>query len=307
MTPALLVSSPDELASLITNKIYERRHDAAVFVLSARPSEILCPFAHDFNDRFVASNPADVFLFLQNDGANHSEKVSSCLANLPSFYAIDLRAHGRELGWYVPHHVRDRKSWTGGWSEQYRVMGHWRLTVQFHLARTLGYEFLLQVDDDSEFPAPIKENLFREMKRDNLKIAGRATFPDADHVTVGLPELARYFLVTENFEPSPLLFSHCNPASMDGLVSAGKGSTRKGIGWDRTSFYGNFVVYSVKFMLEEKVQRFLKLVERSGGHFMYRWNEQATIGMVWQMFVREGEYRIFDFPYKHQGFTKKMT
>jgi len=217
-------------------------------------------------------------------------RVTSCLDHLPGFYAIDLRAHEQALGWSVPRHVRDRKRWTGEWSEQYRVMGHWRLTVQFHLARTLGYDFLLQVDDDSEFSVAIKDNLFQIMEKDELKIAGRAAFPDADHVSVGLPELARYFIVTENFQPSPLLFSHCKPASIDGLVTEGKDTTEKGSGWDRTSFYGNFVIHSVKFMHEDMVQRFLKLVERSGGHFMYRWNEQATVGMVWQMFVREGEY-----------------
>lgn len=302
-SPFSLVSSPDEFASLVTGKHYERRHDAAVFILSTRPAEVLCPFLKGFNDRFIASNPADVFLFLQSDAPGHSERVTSCLDLLPGFYAIDLRTHEQALGWSVPHHVRDRKRWTGGWPEQYRVMGHWRMTVQFHLARTLGYEFLLQVDDDSEFPSVIEDNLFKIMERDKLKIAGRAAFPDADHVTVGLPELARYFIVTENFQPSPLLYSHCNPASVEGLVSESKGST--GVGWDRTAFYGNFVIYSIKFVHEEMVQRFLKLVERYGGHFMYRWNEQATIGMVWQMFVREGEYRIFDFPYKHKDFTKK--
>ena len=47
------------------------------------------------------------------------------------------------------------------------------------------------------------------------------------------------------------------------------------------------------------VQRFIDLIAQSGGHFRFRWNEQASLAMVWQMFVREGEYRVFKFPYVH--------
>lgn len=296
-----LISKPDEFASLITKKRYERKQDAAVFILSSQSYEQLCPFLRGFNDRFVVTNPSDVFLFFMHDDPGQHNKLAACLDRLPGFYTINMRAHESALGWVAPHHVRDRKLWTGHWTEQYRIMGHWRLIFQFRLAQILGYDYLLQVDDDSKFPETVQDNLFRIMATENLKIAGRAAFPDAIHVTIGLPELARYFLVTENHQPSPLLFTHCNPRSLEGLLSD---VNRTGIGWDRTAFYGNFIIFSVRFMHEEMVKRFINLVERSGGHFMYRWNEQATLGMIWQMFVREKEFRIFNFPYQHQRFQR---
>jgi hypothetical protein len=72
-------------------------------------------------------------------------------------------------------------------------------------------------------------------------------------------------------------------------------------------------LFSLLFMLlllqheqqvgEEQLQRFVNLVLQTGAHFRFRWNEQATLGMVWHTFVREGEYKEFDFPYRHQDFT----
>lgn len=182
-------------------------------------------------------------------------------------------------------------------------MGHWRLTKQFKIAKALGYSYALQIDDDSEFPSPgVSENLFETMKRDGLKIAGRASFPEGHGVAVGLPELARYFIITEKtangFEPSPLLWTHCKPPSMEGLFSdlTGKENAK---GWDRWMFYGNFVIFDVEFMHQPMLVRFVDLVERSGGHFRFRWNEQATTAMIWHLFVKDGEWRVFDFPYRH--------
>ena len=297
---ARFVSSPEDFAPLVANaKPYSRKHDAAVVILTMGPWQARCETLRQFHDNFVRTNPADVFVFtVAGDGGATSSSLAECLGPLPGFYVVDMLGHAEALGWGTPDHLTDRKLWGGPWTEGYRQMGHWRLTKQFTLFRNLGYRYALQVDDDSEFPAPgVSENLFEVMRRDRLKIGGRASFPEGHNVAIGLPELARYFIVSEKFEPSPLLYSHCKPPSIEGLVSDLTGKNERG--WDRWMFYGNFVIFDLEWILEDMVQRFINLVSQSGGHFRFRWNEQASLAMVWQMFVREGEYRVFKFPYRH--------
>lgn len=300
-TSASFVSSPADFAPLVANanaKPYSRKHDAAVVILTMGPWQQRCETLRELQANFVKTNPADVFVFTVAGDGEATRSLAECLGALPDFYVVDMIENADTLGWGTPDHLKDRRLWGGPWTEGYRRMGHWRLTKQFALFRNLGYRYALQVDDDSEFPSPgVSENLFEIMKRDKLKIGGRASFPEGHNVAVGLPELARYFIVSEKFEPSPLLYSHCKPPNIEGLVSdlTGKGER----GWDRWMFYGNFVIFDLDWIHEEMVQRFIDLIAQSGGHFRFRWNEQASLAMVWQMFVREGEYRVFKFPYVH--------
>ena len=297
-TPSPFIQSASEFATLLAPQQYTKEHNAAVFILTVRPASFVCRSLHAFYQNFITTNPADVFVFAvgsQSD-ATAAALRDDCFHGLPNFYAVDLLSHGPKLGWQVPAHLEDHTLWAGPWPASYRIMGHWRLISQFDIARLLGYDFVLQVDDDSEFPRRVEERVFDKMEADGLKLAGRAAFPESHEVAVGLPELAKYFLVTERVEPSPLLYQHCTPANFSGLFSDTK---NVGIGWDRTILYGNFVVYRTSFIFEPMVQRFIRLVVQSGGHFRYRWNEQATFAMVWHLFVRDGEWALFDFPYRH--------
>lgn len=297
--PSRFVSSPADFAPLVAGaKPFSRKHDAAVVILTMGPAHARCATLRQLNDNFVRTNPADVFVFTVAGDDATTSSLAECLSPLPGFYVVDMLRHASALGWGTPEHLKDRKLWGGPWTQGYREMGHWRLTKQFTLFRNLGYRYALQVDDDSEFLAPgVSENLFEIMRREKLKIGGRASFPEGHNVAVGLPELARYFIVSEKFEPSPLLWSHCKPPNIEGLVSDLTGKNERG--WDRWMFYGNFVIFDLEWVHEEMVQRFITLISQSGGHFRFRWNEQASLAMVWQMFVREGEYRVFKFPYSH--------
>ena len=293
------VSSQADFAPLVANaKPYSRKHDAAVVILTMGPWHDRCETLRQLHQNFVRTNPADVFVFSVAGDAETTRGLAGCLNPLPDFYVVDMIKNAGALGWGTPDHLKDRKLWGGPWTEGYRQMGHWRLTKQFTLFKNLGYRYALQIDDDSEFPEPgVSENLFEIMRRDKLKIGGRASFPEGHNVAVGLPELARYFIVSEKFTPSPLLYSHCKPQNIEGLVSDLTGKNERG--WDRWMFYGNFVIFDLDWIAEEMVQRFINLISQSGGHFRFRWNEQASLAMVWQMFVKEGEYRVFKFPYVH--------
>ena len=285
---------------------HTRAHDAAAFILTNRFPSSACPCLNTFNTQFIAHNPADVYVFVLGGAAAHAALVD-CVGAHAGWHIVDLLSHADDLGWVTPPQAGNASEWTPpGFGEEYRRMGHWRLTTQFALAASLGYSTLLQVDDDSYFPAPVTEDVFGSFAGRGLKMAGHTSI-DAPYVTVGLPELTRYFVVTENVVPT-LLYEHCSPPSIEGLHSWPAGRpwpAPEGVpvaGWDMTVLHGNFVVYDVAFMTKHPlVQRYLRTVVQTGAHFRFRWNEQATLAMVWQLFVRENEWAQLHFPYEHRG------
>ena len=179
------------------------------------------------------------------------------------------------------------------------AQGHWRLTFQMSFAQRLGYPYMLQLDDDSRFTGPLKTDLLQFVRSRDLDLAARRAVSDADFVTQGLPELTRYFLVTEALTIPPALAQNCNPPTVEGLYTTA--SFGLGGGWNRKVLYGNFVIISTAFWHRPIVQSYLQLILKTGGHFRFRWNEQAVIGMLWQLFVEAPRYHIFDFGYEHAG------
>eukprot|EP00198_Chlamydomonas_reinhardtii_P011400 XP_001700737.1 predicted protein [Chlamydomonas reinhardtii] len=109
---------------------------------------------------------------------------------------------------------------------------------------------------------------------------------------------------------------HCDPPGLRGLYSAldeklditpealalgemFEDVPRSG-GWDRTILNGNCVMISLDFWFSSLVQRFVQLCRASGGSVMYRWNEQAVLGMVAQIFASQEQLLMFTFPYAHR-------
>ncbi len=70
---------------------------------------------------------------------------------------------------------------------------------------------------------------------------------------------------------------------------------------------GNFVIINTYLWIEERVQAFVNLVISTGDHFRLRWNKQAVMAMVWQMFVPDKELLMFDFEYVHGGLPCQIT
>ena len=178
------------------------------------------------------------------------------------------------------------------------VQGHWRLTFQMDFARRLGYPYVLQVDDDSFFPEPVHMDILHTMRNRNIDVAV-SMFSEEEPVavTIGLPELTRFYLVTEQLEFPPTLARNCNPPSLEGLyTSISENSTG---GWNRKVLYGNFLLLSVNLWYRFDVQKFIQLVLRTGTYFRLRWNEQPVTSMIWQLFVKDEQFYKFDFPYKH--------
>ena len=155
-------------------------------------------------------------------------------------------------------------------------------------------------------------------------MAGRNVWPDKAEVVWGLPELARFFIVSVlKRDPPGTLYQHCSPKSLDGLYThhgspanssytVGGGGTKPGSsgggggGWDRSIIYGNFLLMQLKFWQSVEVQEFVRLCLESGGTTKHRWVDQAVEAMVWQLFVPPKKFILFtdaQIKYKHRDFV----
>ncbi|PNW83417.1 hypothetical protein CHLRE_05g243900v5 [Chlamydomonas reinhardtii] len=217
--------------------------------------------------------------------------------------------------WVLPASANDTKLWRGHWNQNYRLMGDWRLSFMPRFARDMGHRYVLQMDDDSFIVGPVDRNLVQLFDRRRLALGVQKLVRDPPLVTWGLPELAKYFILTHQVRPTTL-FQHCDPPGLRGLYSAldeklditpealalgemFEDVPRSG-GWDRTILNGNCVMISLDFWFSSLVQRFVQLCRASGGSVMYRWNEQAVLGMVAQIFASQEQLLMFTFPYAHR-------
>ena len=265
----------------------------AVLLLSNDERQLCCAIKN-FTGHLLPWNPVDIYVFSVD---NHMERkfVHTCGKKF-SVGLVFLKLHEH---WETPEAAEDPSLWTAPhFSEDYRRMGHWRLAFQMDFAAKIGYKYILQMDDDSAFPDPVTFDLVKHMLAQNLSMAARNIISgdDAD-VTRGLAELAKFFLVSEGIEPTTL-FSECKPADIRGLFTSGIGGPQSE-GYSTRYLIGNFIVISLDFWYQEHVQRFVRLVLRTGAHFRYRWNEQQVQALVWQMFLPPDNFHLFDFPYNH--------
>jgi hypothetical protein len=244
----------------------------------------------NFDANIRGANPnVDVLVFSINNTA--AEHEAECV--LPNVYYMALLEHWgpRRQGSATATHL-----WSFAWADAgYRNMGHWRLTFQFAFADMLGYKYVWQVDDDTEFKARETLNVTDYMQ--GKLVAGYYMVNDISDVTWGLPEFTRAFLVAERLVPRGALYTkHTNPPGLEGLYTVKPETANTGRfsgfnadpgGWDRFIIAGNCLVVDVSFMMDPLVQRFLEVVVSSQYHYRFRWNEQSVLGMLWQVFVPE--------------------
>jgi hypothetical protein len=129
------------------------------------------------------------------------------------------------------------------------------------------------MDDDLMVMHPFQYNLVQHFDRHEIAVAYRnKIFEDIPEVVTGLPELARYWMVTHNMSvPLGSLFEHLQPPTIDGLSS---------VGWDRHTFQASFLVINTDFWFEDAMQDFVNLALNTGGDLLQRWGEQGVINMA---------------------------
>lgn len=269
--------------------------------LAGRDSGYVCCTLLNLERMLLPTKPADILIFATTPLVEEQtkEECGHTIANISNAMFVELKDK-----WYTPD--IDRSLWAATYfDENYRRMGQWRLEFQFHFLHRLGYKYALQFDDDSRLLAPVPYNIVERMQEGQHHWAARNVVHDEVWVTTGLPELTRYFIVTEGLQPTQL-YNFCSPSNINGvftqktgIVFDDAGQQVEGAGWQPKVLYGNLVVVSLDFWFQPLQQRFLKLVIASGGHFRFRWNEQGVIGMMWQLFSRKEDLMLLDFPYAH--------
>jgi hypothetical protein len=291
----------------------ERACRLFVPMLSHRHANLCCMLT-DMNTKLGASNDVDVFIFTVDNVAQNLFSNSPCRNRKMNitvvFMALD--EHWGEDPEHSSSAIHDRDAWVGMpayFRENYRRIGHWRLTFQFAFADMLGYKFLWQLDDDSYFESPVGFNVINYMQQHDLWVAGHRTEQDAHFVLWGLPEMTRLFLVGERIAPTGTLFSnHTQPPGLEGLYTVHNDSVRTQHplegdpgGWSRTVILGNCMIIDMdKFWWPKEFQKYVELVVQSGYHWRFRWNEQGVMGMMWQLFVPEGHFQFGAMPIAYQ-------
>ena len=278
-----------------------KRERLAVLLLVNRPAQLCC-FLTNIAANLAPSTPIDLYIFSKGNALQQAYTQVGCPVNVHSMY---IRFMAIDEHWETPEEANDQLLWSSGFSEEYRRMGHWRLTFPMEFAANLGYEYILQLDDDSKFLEPVETNLLQYMQDNNKVMAARDVMgPDQISVITGAAELTRYFLVSEELEPATL-FDYCSPQNIAGLYTPTAtgpddeyGQPELG-GYKSMHLYGNCVMLNLNFWFQPNVQRFVRLVLGTGGHFRFRWNEQLVQTLVWQIFVQPEQFHLFSYPYIH--------
>jgi len=292
-----------DLRLILSGSDSKREQTLAVVILASHYRPCLCCSLKN-SDRYLRPDtPADFLVFYLQDQAHQFEGFQKNCTVLHHFLPI-FPEHWRKLSWL---NITSDNSWSWQmWDLNYRMMGQWRLKYCFQILRNLGYKYALQLDDDSHILSPISMNILELAVQKQIDVGGIVRSSDPAIGCWGLPEIARYFLMSEKYEPVGPLWEHCNPHNIAGLVSThaenySKFSEAWLEGWDCVVVKGYFVLMHLDFYLSPIVQSFVNLVINSGGSMQFRWNEQGVFGMMTQMFVREENYYDFSrhFVFKH--------
>ncbi|KAF5836581.1 nucleotide-diphospho-sugar transferase [Dunaliella salina] len=147
----------------------------------------------------------------------------------------------------------------------YRHMCRWYSNGLFKYLAARGYAWVLRLDEDSKVLSPAKTDLVAWMKQNGKHYGYRLW---------------------------AFLLDSCLPRALPGLNSFG--------GWDRKVIYTNFFLVDISWWMTEKVQAYLEVIEKSHGHYLYRWGDAAVHTMVVKTFLQRSQTHLFGFAYQHK-------
>ncbi len=148
-------------------------------------------------DNLLPSTPGDVLLFHTGEFSSGSPRLVAVRAILPELRAVRLP----DSAWQLPHGFTDKDVRKGSHGIGYRHMCAWYANGVFHLLGTLGYKWVLRLDDDSVIKAKVKHNLVTWMEANGKHYGYRMWRNDGADVTWSLPELTAWYLTSREFQP----------------------------------------------------------------------------------------------------------
>ncbi len=152
-----------------------------------RLSYLHCSLSHVYS-HLAPSTPLDVLLFVQPDTLH---RLPGWLkTDFPLLSVLPIAA----ASWRAPEHLGAHGSWKMGdlFPRDYFLQGRWRLAFQMHFARRMGYQYVLQMDDDTFVLGGADFGIVRRMREGGAKMAVRnKSFAEMREITQGLAEFTR--------------------------------------------------------------------------------------------------------------------
>jgi hypothetical protein len=148
-------------------------------------------------DNLLPSTPGDVLLMHTGEFDLGSTRLTAVRAIVPQLRAMRVP----DSAWQLPRGFTEKDVRKGDRSIGYRHMCAWYTNSVFHFLNTLGYRWVLRLDDDSVIMDKVKHNLVNWMEANNKQYGLRAWRNDAVDVTWSLPELTAWYLTSRELQP----------------------------------------------------------------------------------------------------------
>lgn len=190
-------------------------------------------------DNFLPWNPADVFVFHEDDVDMSALRAASARAN-PTLCRVDFSSIQAGC-----------ENLTKG-QRGYRHMCRFFANEWFLRPELDGYDFVMRMDVDSFILSPCRENLFARMDRENLHYAYRATLKDAPRYCTGLWETADNYFRESGIMPKALLYRDIRRPRI---------------------FYTNFEICHLSWFRSAVWQSFFSAIDKAGGIAKHRWGD----------------------------------
>lgn len=216
-----------------------KNRDAVVYLTRSSQLDLLKRSIDLLCDNFLPDNPADVFVFHEDDCDLVALRRATERAN-SSFCRVDFSS--------VPPGCENLSRGQIGYRHMCRFFANeWFLRPELD-----GYGFVMRMDVDSFILSPCKTDLFATMRRQGSRYAYRAVTTDARKFCTGFWETA-----AKHFEDS-------------GVVP--KDGFRKDFGKPLV-YYTNFEICDLSWFRDLPWQSFFKDVDFAGGIAKYRWGD----------------------------------
>lgn len=308
----------ENLALTATINHKERQESLAVVMVLSKKCDnftrLVCNLKL-FRKNVMETTPSFIYVFARNTTFTVAER--DLLQKLDPYRLHVLPLEEKDFSSpYMEQYLAPRETWRlPQFGDDYRRVGHWRMTFQMSFAKRLGHRYVMALDDDAHVLSKLNYNIVTSFSQNKTLLATKAVLPDDSIAELGLAELTRYHIITSGIQPTQL-YEHCQPPRLEGVFTripsphyAPKTmpeswnttfvKSQRYMGWDSSVIYGYIYVLDVDFWFQKEVQRYVRLVIGSGGHFKERWNEQGVITMVWLLFIPKGGFKFLEADISH--------
>ena len=179
-------------------------------------------------------------------------------------------------------------------SPGYRHMIRFFTLGIWEVAASLGYQYVMRLDDDAYILSPITYNVFAFMASRRLEYAFRLTsWEHGEPAQRGeLHKFVRDYALKGGIQPRWGLSHSCPDGQLESFTPDNCGQFY--------TIYNNFFVANVSFWRRPDVQAFVQHVDASKTIYYKRWGDAVWHSVALQLFLPRDRVHMFeDFSYEH--------